>query len=105
MPIFEYKCKSCGMIFEEIDHRYRPKKWVRCKCGGRMNRVYSRVNTDLVDRPRWSSAMGVNISQIPQARRLWPDEKFNEKGDVLIRNRKHKLKFMKKRNPHLVELD
>lgn len=73
-------------------------KWVKCrKCNGKMKRVYSVVNTDLVDRPRWSWSMGVNVSQLPEARRLYPDSVYNEKGQLLIRNRKHKLQEMKKR--------
>jgi len=72
-------------------------------CGHWMRRIFSRVNTDLVDRPRWSNTMGVNPRQIPQAVKLYPGSVYNEKGQLLIRNRKHKLFEMKRRG--MVELE
>lgn len=105
MPLYDYHCDKCSNTEEIFQHKMKPRKQIKCKCGNMMRRIFSRVNTDLQENPRWSWALGVNVSQIEQARRLWPDEKINEKGQVLIRNRHHKLQFMKKRHPHFEELD
>lgn len=102
MPIYGFICNDCGNTTEIFQHGFK-KKTVKCKCGKRMKRVLGNVNTDLVSNPRWSRALGVNISQIPEARRLWPDWKFNEKGDVLVESRNDKLKKMKARGMAEIE--
>ena len=62
-----------------------------------MSRVFSNVNTDLVNNERWSRAMGVNIRQIPEAMKLYPGSVYDSRGYLRVDNRKRKLERMKQR--------
>lgn len=103
MPIYEYRCDKCDSTEEIFQHKCKPRKQVKCACGNMMRRIFSRVNTDLKENRRWSWAMGVNENQIAQARKLYPNSVYNEKGQLLIKSRKHKLQELKKRG--MAELD
>ena len=47
---------------------------------------------------RYSEAMGVQVEQIPEAMRMFPDSEYHpETGALRIKNRAHKLKEMKRR--------
>jgi hypothetical protein len=52
-------------------------------------------------RERYSKAMGVNPEQIAQAERNFPGSEYVKSGpnagDLIIRDRKHKLREMKRR--------
>ncbi len=103
MPIYEYKCE-CGNITEKFIHKVRPCSHITCsKCGLKMNKIFSRVNATMSGYPHISSALGVNISQIPEAKRVWPDAQFDNKGNFIVHSRSEKLKMAKRRG--LVELD
>jgi putative FmdB family regulatory protein len=103
MPIYEYQCK-CGHIDQKyVKKIYSKSKMLCSKCGKWMKKIFSQVNTDIVDRPRFSSAMGVNISQIEQAKKAYPGSEYNYRGDLLVRNRQHKKQLMRQRG--LIELD
>ncbi|RKZ00890.1 MAG: zinc ribbon domain-containing protein [Candidatus Hydrothermota bacterium] len=42
MPLYEYRCKQCGYIFEELVAPGEPEP-KRCpKCGGEVERMFSR---------------------------------------------------------------
>lgn len=98
MPIYEFHCVDCDNTLEIFQHKMRPRKKVKCsKCGNMMRRIISRVNTDLKENIRFSNAMGVNIRQIPEAMRLYPDSEYDNKGRLKIYSRKDKLKKMKQR--------
>jgi len=103
MPIYEYQCEKCKKIKEIFRHKVRPLKKVVCDCGGVMSKLISLSNTNVKENPRYSKAMGVNVTQVEEARKLWPDAVFNEQGDLLITNRKEKKKWMKRRG--MIELD
>ncbi len=98
MPIYEFKC-ACGETVEKFQKNYR-KRLVKCVCGKGMVKVFSQVNTDLVNNERWSNAMGVNPRQIPEAMKLYPGSVYNEKGRLRVSNRKEKLLRMAERGVH-----
>jgi putative FmdB family regulatory protein len=103
MPIYEYSC-PCGFNFEVITKHYKPSTYITCeKCGKKAKRQISLPNTDLVNNERYSGAMGVNIRQIEQAKKIYPGSEYDKKGRLLIKNRKHKLYEAKRRG--LSELD
>jgi putative FmdB family regulatory protein len=65
MPVYEYRCRSCGRFLEEIQPMGSPAPGPCPGCGGELKRVYGRVGVrfsgwgfsrtdDLVpeDRPR-----------------------------------------------------
>lgn len=97
MPIYEYHCDSCNEEKEVFLRRMRPCKTIECKCGKKMTRLFSQVNTDLVNNERWSWAMGVNQRQIPEAMKRYPGSVYNSKGQCRVSHRKEKLKRMKQR--------
>ena len=82
---------------------------LKVKCGNcgatayRNWKAYSVGGTPTSGYPHWSGSLGVNISQIPEARRYWPDAVFNKRGDILVRSRTHKKEIMKQRG--MVELE
>ena len=39
MPIFDYCCAHCGLMFEELS-TYADRDAVRCACGGATERIY-----------------------------------------------------------------
>jgi len=105
MPTYTYRCK-CGSVFDAIvpiRERNKPQKCPDCGGKGRRDEQSEfasagKFNELMVDRPRWSEAMGVNPEQIPQAMKMFPDSVYHPKtGALLIRNRQHKLKEMKRR--------
>ena len=51
------------------------------------------------DNPRWSWAMGINVDEIPEMMRRYPDRNYHPKtGQLEVRNRPHKKKLMKQHN-------
>lgn len=46
MPMFEYKCDSCGKVFERLVGRRRPNR-MRCECGEIAERIMSAPNFKL----------------------------------------------------------
>lgn len=103
MPIYEYSC-VCGNKAEKFVHKIRPCSHITCpKCGRRMDKIFSRVNATTKGYPHLSSSLGINISQIAEAKRIWPDAEFDRKGNFIVTSRSSKLKMARRRN--LVELD
>jgi len=91
---FNRKCLNCGEHLRKfrIVLGREPRETGRCL-----------VDAMMVDRPRWSSAMGCHPNKIDEARKQFPGSEYNSDGDLLIRNRHHKLQEMKRRG--LVECD
>jgi putative FmdB family regulatory protein len=104
MPLYEYICSCDKKPIEIIALKYEPSTYITCpKCGKRAKKIISLPNTDLVNNERFSGAMGVNIRQIEQAKKIYPGSEYDKKGRLLIKNRKHKLYEAKRRG--LSELD
>lgn len=57
----------------------------------------------ITDHPRWSISMGVPASQVEEFRKRFPNSIYDDRGRLLIRNRRHKLKEAAQRG--FVELD
>jgi len=105
--IINYRCGNCNV--KDIAEIGAKEKWNHCcpYCGAKVKTfrmVFSNskktpvVNIAYRDNPRYSEAMGVNIDVIPEAMRMFPDSEYHpETGALLIKNRAHKLKEMKRR--------
>jgi len=105
MPIYSYRCSN-GHLTEDFVPVMEPRATVPCEtCGQPSHRSYSdeAKNTDLVHNERWSDAMGVVPNQIPEAMKTFPGSEYNSEGQLLIKNRKHKLFEAKRRG--YTELD
>lgn len=101
MPIYEYKCQDCGIVFEQYSNIPTRNRKRTCKCGGKADRIICqgacRVSELMKDNPRWSDSMGINPDQLGEARKLFPDSTYDSEGRLLIKNRQHKLYEMKRR--------
>jgi len=84
------------MKFESIRSE---RKQARCeKCKKKAVRIVSLPNTDLKGNLRYSVSMGVDVSQIENAKKAWPGSEYDGQGRLIIHNRKEKLERMRQRN-------
>lgn len=106
MPLYTYRCDKCGLVFEYIECIVKRNDAQVCPgCNGPASRDFehecqkrSHVNED---HPRYSKAMGVNPEQIAEAEKNFPGSEYMKSGpnagDLIIKNRQHKLYEMKRR--------
>jgi putative FmdB family regulatory protein len=97
MPIYEFTCDVCKRTEEVFQHKAKPSKYITCKCGARMRKIVSQVNTDLEQNVRFSNSMGVSPRQVKEAERLYPGSEYAPDGRLIIHSRKEKLERMKQR--------
>lgn len=98
MPIYEYRCSCTKEVIEIITPKYEPSEYITCpECGRKAKKIISLPNTDLKENIRYSSAMGVNPRQIPQAMKTYPGSEYDHKGRLKVTSRKDKLKKAKER--------
>lgn len=97
-----YICKDCGYQKLLAEEEPIPRACPECGCT-RCTVVYGKVRprsnvfVTYEDSPRWSEAMGVAPQQVEEAKRLFPDSVYDPDGRLLIRNRGHKKKEMRRR--------
>lgn len=108
MPSYGYLCERCGNF--HADNTISGRNKTECpKCGRACERdVEYELNSgyDLeigVDHPRWSLSMGVPVSQLDHFRKIYPNSVYDDRGRLLVKNRKHKLRQADERN--MCELD
>lgn len=106
------RCEKCDKTFDyhsHIDGRNCP---VFCNfCDGKAHRdveaEFAKRRGDkkkwVTDNERWSLAAGVPVSQLNEFRKRFPESTYDNKGRLLIKNRKHKLQELKRRG--MIELD
>ena len=76
----------------------------KCECGKVACRdigaEHAQGNVDglMKENYRWSRTMGVPANQVQEFRKRYPDSTYNDRGDLLIKSRHHKLQEMKKRD-------
>lgn len=89
-------CPECGERIRScrIQFNYKDHLQFKQKAG---------VDGLMKENPRWSKAMGVNPETIPEAMRRFPDRTYNAEGDLLVRNRAHKVRLMRENG--VVEFD
>jgi len=81
----------------------------KCECGKNATRdivaEHSQGNIDglMKENHRWSISMGCPINQLDYFRKKYPNSTYNDRGQLLIKNRVHKLKEAKLRG--MQELD
>jgi len=44
MPIYRYKCNDCGKEFSFLEKMEEPRKETCPKCGGKLERLFSKPN-------------------------------------------------------------
>ena len=108
MPEFIYRCRDCGIVFRDMNSVANRHTAV-CECDGRADRD---VEAELaprsgrkwiMEKERWSRSMGVPVKQLAEFRKKYPNHVYNDKGHLLVKGRKHKLKQAKERG--FVELN
>jgi hypothetical protein len=99
MPIYAYRCKNAH-VTEKFVAEMQPYLTCKCEtCGAKAKRSFrdEQFSTDLVHNERWSDSMGVQPHQVKEAEKTFPGSTYNEEGQLLIKNRKHKKLEMKRR--------
>ena len=78
MPIYEYRCRSCGAELEEMQPVGSPPPDPCPTCGGELRRVYGRVAVRF-------SGWGVNStdSLVPEDRSRKDFKKLREKAEEI----------------------
>lgn len=111
MPSYIAKCKGCGEVFRyssTIAKRNDPLDCWSCNSVAvrDIKAEFAAVGDRrkwVTDNERWSLSMGVPVAQLDEFRKRFPNSTYDSKGKLLIKNRKHKLDEMRKRD--FVELD
>lgn len=106
MPLYDYYCEECQTKFESfssIAGRNRPKTCPKCKAKATRDFKSELANMGHVDEmmrenERWSWSMGCNPNNIKEMCRKYPGSEYNERGQLRIKSRTHKLHEMRRRN-------
>ena len=96
--------KECGFI--KIYDADEPVEIPCPKCGKKVFTVKYGLQErgSCEDHPRWSESLGCSPEEIPAFEKLYPGSEYHpETGQLLIKNRQHKISEMKRRG--YVELD
>jgi len=108
MPSYAYLCSECGNF--HADNTISNRNETVCpECGKTCKRdVEYELNSGSelsvgTDHNRWSLSMGVPPSQVAAFRKRFPKSTYDNKGWLLIKNRKDKLRQCRERG--FVELD
>ncbi len=113
MPTYGYRCEKCDLVFRDLN-TISNRATTDCEdenCGGKANRdmdaelMLSRGSQSkwVTENERWSRSMGVPVKQLAEFRKKYPHHVYNDKGLLLVKGRKHKLKQGKERG--FTELD
>lgn len=110
MPEYSYRCRKCDAVFRDMN-TVSKRHTSDCECGGKAKRdieaelAHSRggVSKWVTEKERWSRSMGVPVKQLAEFRKKYPHHVYNDKGHLLIKDRKHKLKTAEERG--FVELN
>lgn len=103
MPSYTYTCKCCGKTFSSIETISKRNEPTECECGGLAERdieaelAPGKVTKLITDNERWSWSMAVPANQREEYKKKFPNHVLDDKGRVLIKNRKDKLQKMKDR--------
>ena len=110
MPEYTFRCKDCDIVFRGIATISKRNELQDCECGGKAKRD---IDAELAfvgkgckwvtENERWSRSMGVPVKQLDEFRKKYPHHVYNDKGHLLVKDRKHKLKLAKERE--FVELN
>lgn len=103
MPVYTFKCSVCGHVHDEvrtIANRSLPSPCPQQQCDGAMERAMFLERTATppemeYSRPFLSEALGVDPSQINDAKRRFPDHKFHPDGRMIIESHKERKQVIK----------
>ena len=105
IPNYTASCKFCKKVFRYLSTISKRNEPVECECGSLAKRD---VEAELAPRgtrhkwitenERWSRSMGVPPASLAEYRKRFPNSVYNDKGLLLIKNRKDKLRQIKERD-------
>ena len=106
MKVVSYRCQ-CGDTGGEIQYGYYDRLCLGCgeyltkfsiKFPGQGFADNGGVDSLMKENHRWSDSMGCNPEEIPRNMKRFPNSTYHpHTGQLLIKNRHHKLKEMKSR--------
>ncbi len=94
MPLFDFQCKKCSKIDEQM-HRYPRETSVCPDCGGESKRLFTTRRRNAVARTIWSKAMGVGPHQVKEMKKLYPHHNYNADGDLEVNGYQHQKRLAK----------
>jgi len=98
MPVYSYFCDFCETNFDTFKVKYNPSPKRKCPVCRKMAKlIVANMANVGEDHPRWSWAMGVNVSQIEEAKKVYPNAIYNKKGQLYSKNWKHHQEQAKER--------
>ncbi|KKM93556.1 hypothetical protein LCGC14_1207200 [marine sediment metagenome] len=114
MPTYGYRCEKCDLVFRDLVTISKRNDPVDCEnedCDGKANRDKDAElalsggshHKWITENERWSMSMGVPQASLAEYRKKFPNSTYNDKGDLLIKSRKDKLRQAKERG--FVELN
>lgn len=99
MARYDYSCPKCGHQFEVVRSMKDWNKTTKCpNCQATATKLISCPTVYAEGILRVSYALGVDPSQIPEARKIHPGAEFTKDGHMIIHGRQEKLKRMKERS-------
>lgn len=81
MPIYEYLCRECSFLYEEITTKANDKKTKKCDCGGVMDKVPS--SPFLLQESMRKRILGKGLQRMPETlkRQMRGEAPFERKSD------------------------
>jgi putative FmdB family regulatory protein len=84
MPLYPFKCESCGRTQEEVRRIADRNESCVCTCGNAMQRTFEVGNIDAANKEygntRYSDSLAVSIDQIEEHKRKFPDIRIDAEG-------------------------
>ena len=99
MPIYCYKCPSCGEPTELLEPHMNPPVAPKCACGGTLKRSFAAespiVETEFVE-PIRSVSAGIHPNQVPAMLKRYPHHRYDRhNGDMLFTSKSHQNRCMR----------
>lgn len=99
MPFYDFAC-GCGEKIEVFRPMKDCGKPQVCLCGKKMERDYQRMNIHAANKdyskPIISDSLAINVSQIDEHKKLFPDVRITNEGQPILENYKQHDKYLKK---------
>ena len=96
-----FQCKLCSFM-DEYEDFTAPKVCPECNSKSytlifNKNSIDRGKKKQVTENERWSISMGCPPSQVAEMRKRFPNSTYDDRGRLLVKNRRDKLRQMKER--------